>query len=75
VREELSGAYAQLAGAFPALLAACDIQDSGIWAPWATSSSGDAALPPKVAAKLSPFQALLLVKTFRPDRWVSDSNC
>mmetsp|Transcript_33539 Transcript_33539/g.74227 ORF Transcript_33539/g.74227 Transcript_33539/m.74227 type:complete len:2007 (+) Transcript_33539:3-6023(+) len=69
VREETAGAYALLASNFPQLVQACELHDSGLWASWATGTeANDAAMVPgKVSGKISQFQALLLVKSFRPD--------
>ncbi|KAG2486208.1 hypothetical protein HYH03_015170 [Edaphochlamys debaryana] len=67
VREEQAGAFSALASAFPQLVAAAELSDSALWAQWASGATD--ALPGKVAGgKVNPFQQLLLVKAFRPDR-------
>ncbi|KAG2426397.1 hypothetical protein HYH02_014824 [Chlamydomonas schloesseri] len=67
VREEQAGAFSALAAAFPQLVAAAELADSGLWAQWASGATD--ALPGKIAGgKVNPFQQLLLVKAFRPDR-------
>nr|BBC28429.1 cytoplasmic dynein 1b heavy chain [Yamagishiella unicocca] len=67
VREEQAGAFSALAAAFPQLVAAAELSDSGLWSQWASGATD--ALPGKVAGgKVNPFQQLLLVKAFRPDR-------
>nr|BCL66104.1 cytoplasmic dynein 1b heavy chain [Volvox africanus] len=67
VREEQAAAFSALAAAFPQLVAAAELSDSGLWAQWASGATD--ALPSKVAGgRVNPFQQLLLVKAFRPDR-------
>jgi dynein heavy chain 2 len=51
---------------------AAGLDDPGTWAAWAAGTAAGAAdedVPAKAAARLTPFQQLLLVKTFKPDRW------
>nr|ADI46856.1 DHC1bf [Volvox carteri f. nagariensis] len=67
VREEQAGAFSALAAAFPQLVVAAELSDSGLWAQWASGATD--TLPAKVGSgRLNPFQQLLLVKAFRPDR-------
>jgi dynein heavy chain 2 len=67
VREEQTGAFSALAAAFPQLVSAAELADSSLWAQWASGATD--ALPAKVAGgRVNPFQQLLLVKAFRPDR-------
>nr|ADI46936.1 DHC1bm [Volvox carteri f. nagariensis] len=67
VREEQVAAFSALAAAFPQLIAAAELSDSGLWAQWASGSSD--TLPAKITgSRVNPFQQLLLVKAFRPDR-------
>ncbi|GLI62890.1 cytoplasmic dynein 1b heavy chain [Volvox africanus] len=67
VREEQAAAFSALAGAFPQLVATAELSDSNLWAQWASGVTD--ALPGKVAGgRVNPFQQLLLVKAFRPDR-------
>ncbi|KXZ45909.1 DHC7 protein [Gonium pectorale] len=67
VREEQSSAFTSLAAAFPQLVSAAELHDSGLWAQWASGATD--SLPGKISGgKVNPFQQLLLVKAFRPDR-------
>lgn len=66
VREEQAGAFSALAAAFPQLTTGAELADSGLWAQWASGATD--AMPTKIAGKVNPFQQLLLVKAFRPDR-------
>ncbi|KAG1663699.1 hypothetical protein FOA52_013267 [Chlamydomonas sp. UWO 241] len=65
-----AGPFALLAANFPGLLQTAEVADSSVWSPWAAGQAGKdvASLPPKVAGKVTPFQSLLLFKTFQPDR-------
>eukprot|EP00798_Chlamydomonas_sp_ICE-L_P023166 gene23167-30374_t len=71
VREECASAFALLAANCPQLVAASDLQDAATWSTWGSGindASDATTLPPKIAGKVNAFQALLLVKSFRPDR-------
>ncbi|GFR50179.1 hypothetical protein Agub_g12346, partial [Astrephomene gubernaculifera] len=67
VREEQAVAFSSLAAAFPQLVSAAELADSGLWAQWASGATD--SLPSKVTGgRVNAFQQLLLVKAFRPDR-------
>ncbi len=75
VREEAGGAWSLLGANFPSLIQSAELQDGALWGAWAAGSDDGASveassslLPARVAGKVTPFQALLLVKAFRPDR-------
>lgn len=73
VREDNVQAYALLAANFPALVQTCELHDAGMWAPWVTGSGkatadGSVPLPSKIAGKVTPFQSILLVKAFQPEK-------
>jgi len=76
VHESCAAAFALLAANFPKLVQACELMDGQLWGPWVAEAAGDGAvaLPGRVASKVSPFQALLLVLTFRPDRLEAAMN-
>lgn len=74
LRDELAPGFAALAAALPHLVEACEFGDAATWAAWASGSGGadaaggGAALPPRAAGALTPFQQLLVVKALKPDR-------
>ncbi|KAJ9505746.1 hypothetical protein QJQ45_029247, partial [Haematococcus lacustris] len=77
VRDEMAAAWSLLAANFPKLMSGADLSDGAMWGSWvsgnAAGSDGGAgtdgfALPQRIANKVSPFQTLLLVQAFRPDK-------
>jgi hypothetical protein len=76
VRGDRAAAYEQLAAALPNLVAAAQLHDARIWAPWATSTAGLGAgsssssvefVPAAAAGRLTGLQQLILVAAFKPE--------
>jgi dynein heavy chain 2 len=50
------------------LVSTLNLDNESLWGPWANSAECEREFPGAVQSKLSPFQALLIVKVLRPDR-------
>lgn len=59
---------------FPKVVSLCQLENEQMWRPWTQAKDCENRFPPSVAAKISPFQALLLVKILRPDRLEAAMN-
>ena len=71
VPQEVSGRYANLVGAFPAIASAYDLEDGGKWSDWMRSPNAEACVPSGAPHGASVFAELLLVQAMRPDRLAS----
>ncbi|KAJ3098912.1 Cytoplasmic dynein 2 heavy chain 1 [Phlyctochytrium planicorne] len=66
--------YQLLQASIPNFCAAMSFSDSDNWSRWIKSSFCEQEIPAAIAKKISPFQRVLLVQTFRPDRLMSAMN-
>eukprot|EP00002_Diphylleia_rotans_P017833 TRINITY_DN345_c0_g1_i5.p1 TRINITY_DN345_c0_g1~~TRINITY_DN345_c0_g1_i5.p1 ORF type:complete len:2631 (-),score=563.81 TRINITY_DN345_c0_g1_i5:572-7306(-) len=57
-----------LASTFPALFSSMKFQDADLWGKWAKSAECETDFPKSLDPAPSPFQKVLIVQTFRPDR-------
>ncbi|KAF6261448.1 ATP-binding dynein motor region D5-domain-containing protein [Scenedesmus sp. NREL 46B-D3] len=77
IRDDRAAAYEQLAATLPHLVAAAQLHDARIWAPWAASTTGAGAngsssssaefVPAAAAGRLTGLQQLILVAAFKPE--------
>jgi hypothetical protein len=76
IRGDRAAAYEQLAAMLPNLVAAAQLHDARIWAPWAasTDSAGSSSssssvefVPAAAAGRLTGLQQLILVAAFKPE--------
>ncbi|KAJ1446203.1 dynein heavy chain and region D6 of dynein motor-domain-containing protein [Pelagophyceae sp. CCMP2097] len=63
--------YAALEAALPQLARALDLSNATRWGRWAKSPECEREFPPEALREATPFQRLLVVRTFRPDRLLS----
>jgi hypothetical protein len=77
IRGDSAAAFEQLAATLPNLVAAAQLHDAPIWAPWAASTAGLATgsssssslefVPAAAAVRLTGLQQLILVAAFKPE--------
>jgi hypothetical protein len=77
VRGDRAAVFEQLPATLPNLVAAAQLHDARIWAPWASSTAGIAAssssssnvefVPAAAASRLTGLQQLILVAAFKPE--------
>lgn len=65
---ELKPKFEALAVTFPDLVKALQFNDTGIWGEWSSSRECETCFPDQLKESISPFQQLLCVVVFRPDR-------
>ena len=71
VPQEVSGRYAKLVDAFPAIASAYHLEDGEKWSNWMRSPDAEARVPSGGQPGTSVFAELLLVQAMRPDRLAS----
>lgn len=60
--------FGLLGASLPRVVNFIQLDNEALWSPWAISAECEKELPGPVKSKLSPFQAMLIVKVLRPDR-------
>jgi len=60
--------FGLLGASLPRVVNFIQLDNEGMWTPWANSAECEREIPAAIKNKLSPFQALLIVKVLRPDR-------
>ncbi len=65
---ERASAISMLKTNFPTLYSTLELKNSDVWSRFARSSQCEQEFPPGVLKKITSFQQLLIIQTFRPDR-------
>jgi dynein heavy chain 2 len=60
--------FAMYANTFGMMLNSLHIDNEGLWGGFAQSDQAEVEFPDQIANKISPFQKLILIQVFRPDR-------
>jgi len=66
--------FSSFASLFPQLTRTCQLDNEGEWNNFAVAAECEKEFPMSVATKISAFQKLLVIKTFRPDRLETAMN-
>lgn len=67
-------AAGSLATTFPDLVQKLNLHDGGLWGEWATSMRCEECFPSSLRDSISPFQQLMVLSVFRPDRFLTAIN-
>ncbi|CAG5115632.1 unnamed protein product, partial [Candidula unifasciata] len=71
VDQERQSAFTAFKANFPRLCQSLDLEDSGLWSNFSRSSQCELEFPSSIEKRISLFQQVLVVQTFRPDRLLS----
>ena len=66
--------FYMFANTFPRLIQQLTLDNNNFWASWATILQAEKEFHSQVKSKISPFQRLILLQVFRPDRLESGMN-
>ena len=60
--------FAMFANTFGMLVNSIGLDNDQVWGPFAQSETAEQEFPQQIASKVTPFQKLIIVQEFRPDR-------